>query len=439
MANPLTQETRLPQGSELLPVTAIQNADGHCVRSSVMATAVGVLVLILSNLQVVDYSAEHIFPPEDFHNHSSSIVETPNGDLLACWFHGRGERGDDSLVILGARKNKGASRWSPPFLMADNPNLPDQNPVLFIDPDQRLWLFWTSSMDNEVRSFFVKYRYSVDYEGDGAPIWKWQDALFCRPESAETAFPELLETRREQLTQSKSPAGSLRQQALRELQERRSMYSDKLFQRLGWLPRQPPIMLSDKRMMLGLYSDTFDCSLFAFTEDAGASWEFSRPVSAWGIQPAVLRRSNGDLLAYLRASPRTQCIQSTDSGRTWTSVPLDISNAGSSVAGLALAGGHWLLAVNDDPRGRHQLSLYLSTDEGRTWNRRRFLERMNPQQKPATASYPTLIQSAAGMIHCTYTHMNAEEFAGKSIRHVWFTEDWVNEGTASPADQADSR
>ena len=404
-----------------------------------MVIAVGSLISLLSSLAMVDYSAEHIFPPEDFHNHSSSIVETPNGDLLACWFHGNGERKDDSLIILGSRKKKGASRWSAPFLMADNPNLPDQNPVLFIDPDQRLWLFWTSSMDNEVRSFFVKYRYSEEYEGHGAPVWKWQDALFCRPEHADTAFPRLLETRLQQLTQEDSPAGPQQQQALRELQKRRSMYSDKLFQRLGWLPRQPPVMLSKKRMMLGLYSDTFDCSMFAFTDDGGRSWEFSCPVSAWGIQPAVIRRRNGDLLGYLRASPQTQCIQSTDSGRTWTSVPLNIPNAGSSVAGLALASGRWLLAVNDDPRGRHQLSLYLSSDEGRTWKRRRFLERMDPEQRPATASYPTLIQSADGMIHCTYTHMNATEFTGKSIRHVWFAEDWVAAGSRSSTDWNENR
>ena len=34
------------------------------------------------------YDGELIFPPEKWHNHSSSIVELPNGDLLACWFHG---------------------------------------------------------------------------------------------------------------------------------------------------------------------------------------------------------------------------------------------------------------------------------------------------------------------------------------------------------------
>ena len=100
--------------------------------------------IILTTLLVhnsVDHGEEHIFPPENYHNHSSSLVETPQGDLIACWFHGRGECTDDSLVILGARKKKGTSEWSKPFLMADNQNLPDQNCTMFIDPDKRLWLF----------------------------------------------------------------------------------------------------------------------------------------------------------------------------------------------------------------------------------------------------------------------------------------------------------
>ena len=49
------------------------------------------------------YEAESLFPPEPYHNHSSSIVETLQGDLLACWFHARGERNDDTLVISRAQ------------------------------------------------------------------------------------------------------------------------------------------------------------------------------------------------------------------------------------------------------------------------------------------------------------------------------------------------
>jgi predicted neuraminidase len=373
------------------------------------------------------YESALIFPPEDFHNHSSSIVETPQGDLIVCWFHGKGERTDDTLVILGARKNKGESTWSKPFLMADNQDLPDQNCTLFIDADGRLWMFWISAMDNLVRSYFIKYRTSMDYEGDGAPNWNWQDALFCRPTDATQAFTENLDQRVAEIQASTELSDERKQHYMGRADEIRKVIDDKLFQRLGWMPRQPPMMLSDKRMMLGLYSDTFNCSMFAFTEDAGKTWEFSRPLISRGIQPSTVQRRDGSLVTYMRDSPVVRQAESTDGGMTWNEVPLDIVNSGSSVAALALKNGHWVMAVNDVPDGRHRLTLYLSTDEGKTWGAKRALEDL--PEEMGTGSYPTLIQAADGSIHCTYTHEDKAKFPGKTIKHVRLNEAWI---TATP-------
>src|SRR5687768_771390 len=38
------------------------------------------------------HTAELVFPLEHWHNHSSMVVELPDGDLFVCWFHGSGER-----------------------------------------------------------------------------------------------------------------------------------------------------------------------------------------------------------------------------------------------------------------------------------------------------------------------------------------------------------
>ncbi|MBI2432871.1 MAG: exo-alpha-sialidase, partial [Candidatus Hydrogenedentes bacterium] len=136
-----------------------------------LASALALLAALAAGPEIQE---ELIFPLEPMHNHSSSLVETPEGDLIAGWFHGRGEKGDDTLVIQGARKEKGAETWSTPFLLADNQDLPDQNPVLFIDGQKVLWLFWISSLDNTSQTFLLKYRTSRDYEGEGAPVWDWQ-------------------------------------------------------------------------------------------------------------------------------------------------------------------------------------------------------------------------------------------------------------------------
>lgn len=369
------------------------------------------------------YESQLIFPPEDFHNHSSSIVETPAGDLIACWFHGHGERKDDSLVILGSRKKRGQEHWSPPFLMADNPDLPDQNCTLFIDNDGRLWMFWISSIDNLVRSYFLKYRTSTDFEGDAAPRWTWQDAIFCLPTDAEQAFTEGLAKRVAEIHAATELTPERRADYLSRTDAIQAVVSDKLFQRLGWMPRQPPTMLDEKRMMLGLYSDTFNCAMFAFTEDAGQTWEFSRPLTQRGIQPATVRKKNGNLVAFMRDSPVVRRAESSDGGMNWSEVPIDILNSGSSVAALALDSGTWILAVNDVADGRHVLTLYLSDDEGETWPVKRALENLKPDM--GSGHYPTLIQATDGTIHCTYTHEDKEKFAGKTIKHVRFNEAWI--------------
>lgn len=384
---------------------------------------VSLAMLATSDLPL--HEEEFIFPPEAFHNHSSSIVETAGGDLICCWFHGKGERTDDTLVISGARKKKGAKEWSAPFIMADNKPLPDQNCTLFIDPQGKLHMFWISAIDNLVRSYFLMYRTSTDYEGEGPPIWSWNDAIFCRPKDADTVFVENLDKRLAQIKASTEMSEERKAQFIARTTERREVYSDKLFQRLGWMPRQPPIMLNDKRMMLGLYSDTFNCSMFAFTEDGCKTWEFSRPLSQQGIQPSLVRKKNGNIVAFMRASPKVKRAESSDLGMTWTEDPIDILNSGSSVAVLGLKSGSWILAVNDTPRGRHILTIYLTEDEGKTWKVKRAMENLEPG---GNGGYPTLIQTKDDSIHITYTHENKPKFEGKTIKHVRFNEAWVRAG-----------
>ena len=59
-----------------------------------MTTRFIVLLLAITPLFAAGpfHQAEIIFPPEKWHNHASSIVELPNGDLFVTWYHGSGER-----------------------------------------------------------------------------------------------------------------------------------------------------------------------------------------------------------------------------------------------------------------------------------------------------------------------------------------------------------
>ena len=381
------------------------------------------------SISAPQYGSELIFEAIPKHNHGSSIVETAAGDLIACWFHGTGERKNDDVVIQGARKRNGAEKWSEPFLMADSQDLPDCNPVLFIDPRGTLWLFWIAVQNNEWGGSLLKYRTATDYATDGPPEWSWQDVIHCRPlnfeakalaaiEDAETKFADFLAANE----RMKAEVAGLKEKA-----------KDKLTTRLGWMTRLHPIMTSENRMMLGLYTDVFSCSLAAFTEDWGKTWSFSEPIMNYNIgniQPAFVKKTNGNIVAMMRDNGLPKKIrrsESADGGVTWGDIEnMEITNPGSSVDAISLKSGNWVLVCND-ANGRHLLTAYLSDDEGATWKWKRPLENFEPEA--GSGAYPGVIQAADGAIHCTYSFVR-KEVEGSCIKHAWFNEDWVKEGTA---------
>ena len=77
--------------------------------------------------------------------------------------------------------------------MADTPNLPDCNPVLWIDNNDKLWLFWIAVRANRWENSILRYRTSVNYLSEGEPQWNWQDDIILQPgekfsETIQSAF-----------------------------------------------------------------------------------------------------------------------------------------------------------------------------------------------------------------------------------------------------------
>src|SRR5688572_5674732 len=123
-----------------------------------------------------------IFALDPKHNHGSCIIELPNGDLLACWYSGSGERSADDVQIMGARFRKGAKAWSEPFQMADTPGFPDCNPCMIVDQRNRLWLIWPTILDNRWESALLKYRSSGDFQQRyGPPRWDRDGIVHLKP------------------------------------------------------------------------------------------------------------------------------------------------------------------------------------------------------------------------------------------------------------------
>ncbi len=367
-----------------------------------------------------------IFPLDAKHNHASTIVELPNGDLMVCWYRGSGERQADDVQVMGARKKKGAKEWSAPFVLADVPDFPDTNPTLFVDSKKRLWLYWQTIVANRWETAVTQIRIASNPGRDGVPHWDSSEPLFVKPlriaEKAEAwgeaqpavkahpRYPQLLERAK-----------------------------DKYFSRMGWMGRAHPFELPTGRILLPLYSDGYSWSLIAISDDAGRTWKASEPiVGAGNIQPTIARRKDGTLVAYMRDNgpppKRVQVSESKDNGETWSyAVDTDIPNSGTGLEVIMLKDGRWMMINNDTEKDRYSLALTISDDEGKTWKWKRHIELDTRAERPGSFHYPSIVQAADGSIHASYSvFMNhvPEGQPRKTIRHARFNAAWVEQGDA---------
>jgi predicted neuraminidase len=385
-------------------------------------------LLALSTLAAAQPAVESelIFPLQPQHNHSSSIVEFPSGELFAVWFHGSGERRADAVRVMGARRPAGSKTWSEPFTVADYPGFPDTNCTLFLDRHNRVWLFWMTFLANEVETTVLNYRVSSTYEGlGGAPVWQRQELLLLHHDLDRFAAKV-----REAAAPLLPHATPERAAYLLDLMRNAA---DKYRSRTGWMVRTHPVQLPSGRMLVGLYSDLYDFSLVALSDDDGLTWRPSDPIVGFGnVQPGFVRKRDGTLVAYMRdnglAPKRIPRAESHDEGETWGPVTdTAFPNPGASVEPITLADGRWLLVYNDLEEGRHSLAVSLSADEGATWSPPRHLDRSAPGA--GSFHYPSVIQARDGAIHVTYSYFVE---GGKSIKHARFPLAWLPAPRSGP-------
>lgn len=373
--------------------------------------------------------AEQIFPVNPTQTHAPGIVECPNGDLIASWYKGS-EDSEGDAAIWGARKRKGESQWSEPFLHWDTKGFTDLNTCMMIDSQNRLWLFWPTIIGGSAESAIMNYAVSTDYYKDGPPRWDRHAIILLKPaDFAEEALKILGDG------QVSVPRGAIQGDKNRNTPEAREIQKNKIkdpmYQRLGWTPRCKPTVLPSGRILLPLYTDTWLISIMAVSDDDGMNWYASQPLIGFGnIQPTVLRRNDGSLVAYMRENSGRRKIrisESTDDGIHWSPVGLsELPNFGSGIDGVRLANGHWALIYND--KGRTSLVVSISEDEGKTWKYTRHLE----MHDAGRYQYPAVIQGKDGTIHTVLSTFIAPEKPGekevKGIKHNAFNEAWVKAG-----------
>jgi hypothetical protein len=372
---------------------------------------------------------------------------------------------------MGARLSKGDSLWSDTFLMADVPGFPDINPMMFVDKQQRLWLMWYPVLANQWETSIPMYRISNNYTSQGVPVWSWQDVLFVKPgdktergiqpndrfvkgvqeqltayesyfkESllpslADTLQPILLaEWEKYKLKMDSLSKGKNMLRSGRMVQDGKTNSQElgyPLSVRMGWQTKNKPLIVKD-RLIVPLYSDGLDCSLFAITDNWGKTWQYSNPVlGGAGIQPTIAQKKDGTLVAYLRDNgpppQRMQRTESSDNGLSWSIAKDDIlPNPGAGFDMVTLKNSDWAMVYNHTEEGRHNLELAISKDEGKSWRWRKSLENDTRGEKATASHYPAIIEGSDDRIHIVYSYHHNDKNGGphKTIKYATFRPDWI--------------
>jgi predicted neuraminidase len=339
-------------------------------------------------------------------SHSSNLLNLSNGDLLCAYYSGRWE-GKSGVAIVVSRLPKGSNQWTKPTVLAQELGSAFGNPVLFESSPGSLWLFYTSQAADAGQSEAqILYRTSQD----NGKTWSDSKVLFAKP---------------------------------------------------GSFDRQR-VVVSDNEWLFPMYytprSDVDHYSSIQISTDQGHSWKECVIADSNGlVQPDLVEVSHRHFLVFFRSRFADWIYASSSpDGCAWAKpLPTQLPNNNSSIQAARLTNGHLVIAFNNiqatTTRGkptdyaRFPMSVALSVDGGRTWPWVRDVDigQDVPQEKiPNTMagvdvsgeqktffqrlfdySYPSIIETADGVIHMSYT------FRRRTIKYVNFDESWIKSGS----------
>ncbi|UDQ79522.1 exo-alpha-sialidase [Erwinia rhapontici] len=357
-------------------------------------------------------------------NHAANLLPLPDGDVLCVWFGGTQE-GIADISVWCSRLEKGSERWSDAVKLSDDPTRSEQNPVLFLDPDNVLWLLYTAQKSGNQDTAIVRYRQSMDFGQSWGPI----ATLLDQP---------------------------------------------------GTFIRQPVVVLANGDWLLPVFYcrtqpgekwvGNNDDSAVKISRDKGKSWhDVAVPDSTGCVHMNITLLKDGSLLALYRSRWADHIYQSRsdDGGQSWSAPQAtELPNNNSSIQVTTLANGDLALVFNamsaegaserrtslydeiedeeDDMAvaaepvihsgktafwgaPRAPMTLAISRDGGKSWPFRRNLDEgdgycmtNNSQQKlNREFSYPSIKQGLNGELHIAYTYFR------QAIKYVRVEEEWV--------------
>lgn len=379
--------------------------------------------MALSESLTDKFEREMLLPDSGIQSHASNLLMLENGDTLCTWFSGTEEGKADITIFLSRMKN-GESKWSQSVAMSNNPGRSDQNPVLFLAPNNDIWLLYTSQEGGNQDTAIIQYRVSKD----GGKTWTKQTNLFPKETGLFIRHPLVV-----------TDEGA-------------------------WiLPLYHCVIKNDGKPWDGSY----DYSCVRVSTDEGKTWkEYVVPESKGCVQMSIVKLLNKQGYVSLFRSRWADFIYRSFSkdGIHWSApTPTELPNNNSSVQAALLPDGNLVLAFNkssakdakvrrlslfsdetevkdapDESKGkvafwgapRAPMTVAISEDFGKTWPYVRnvaegsgyALTNNSKDKKNREFSYPSIKPTLDGKIDLTFTYFR------QNIAFVELTEEWIKEG-----------
>jgi len=284
-----------------------------------------------------------------------SVASTPKGRLFAAWYSGgTGEPSPDQYNLL-IKSDDGGKTWTDPLLVVDSLQESRIRAIdiqLWLDPEKRLWLFWTQR-DDKIK----------DKEPGHLSVF----AIVCEnPDAAALSWSEP-----------------------RYLSE-------------GFL-RCQPTALSDGRYVLCAYDWLSNRYSYSESLDKGSTWlrrSGGAKLKTDFDETMVFERRDKSLWMLARAiGGEIGESVSCDGGKTWSDGrPSAISAPNSRFFIGRLPSGRTLLVHNANPGKRKDMTASLSEDDGKTWTASLLLD------SDDGVSYPDVSFAPDGSIYVVYDH-----------------------------------
>lgn len=296
----------------------------------------------------------------------AGIEKAANGRLWASWYGGNPAGENEYNWSLLYTSEDDGDTWTGPVVVVD-PDTPVRtfDPMLWTDPDGRLWFFWNQSYYRDDGRYGV-WAIHTDNPEDANPTWSEPKRL------------------------------------------------------ANGIAMNKPIVLSDGTWMLPAviwkgsgtteFEDEVDANVY-ISKDKGETWSYQgsvRHYAAEKVNPEtyqvsehmVTEQKDGSLRMLIRSDIGIEESYSTDGGKTWSdAVDAGITKVNSRFYYGRLSSGNLLLVYNDPPQNgtaRTHLTAAISTDDGKTWPYKLVLDERN------IVAYPDAVEDEEGNIYIIY-------------------------------------